>query len=44
LTGAKSGETDQVIVYGTATKAEFNDFAILVNRAISKAYESGADK
>ena len=34
--------TDQVIVYGTATKAEFNKFATLVNRAIDKAYNRSA--
>ena len=31
--------TDQVIIYGTASKAEFNRFATLVNRAISLAYK-----
>jgi hypothetical protein len=39
LAGSTPDQADQVIVYGTATKAEFNRFATLVNRAIDKAYQ-----
>jgi hypothetical protein len=39
LAGSTADQADQVIVYGTATKAEFNRFATLVNRAIDKAYQ-----
>lgn len=44
LQGAKAGQVDQVIVYGTATKPEFNTFAAFVNRAIENAYKLEAGK
>jgi hypothetical protein len=34
-----SQATDQVIIYGTASKAEFKEFALLVSKAIDKEYQ-----